>query len=301
MPIQAGEYKGKKSKKIFHPNSNYKARKKHGSLPPSLQPHPKPLQRTSTLLETRKVRRLQTRVEKMTAERKGYKRDAEFEKGVAEFEKEAHKQTVVECDKYHVNVRLSSDKQFTQLSTDDQVLAMRTYGDVMDEVRTKMRFTESEFSLAYLYWSRAYGPLATSVPCSHDPSPTSPSNPTGASPHRGRSTIWNEEWMKLHLLRSIADKVVVSSRALRRIFLAVGIEGVNGGKIDRKDAMNLAVGTRIMFHDIIGPDHENFGVWLEPADVIREMIQSAKGVIGEDYNIVVSGDGRYYAQHAQLT
>ena len=141
MPIQVGEYKGKKSKKKCYQLSRYKTKKKNGSLPPSQQPHPKPLQRTSTLLETRKVRRLQTRVETLTAECKGHKRDAEFERGVAQFEKEAHKQSVAECENYHVNVRLSSDKPFTQLSTEDQVRAMRTYGDVMDEVRTKMRLS----------------------------------------------------------------------------------------------------------------------------------------------------------------
>ena len=95
------------------------------------------------------------------------------------------------------------------------------------------------------------------------------------------------------MLRSIADDYVVSSRTLRRIFLAVGIEGVNGGKLDRlKDAMNLAVGSRIRFHDITGESGENLGVWLEPADVIREMIQSARGTVGVQYDIVVSGDGR---------
>jgi hypothetical protein len=72
-----------------------------------------------------------------------------------------------------------------------------------------------------------------------------------------------------------------------------GIEGVNGGKLERmKKAMDLAVGSRIEMYDIEGPNGENLGVWLNAADVIREMIQSTAGVAGVDYDIVLSGDGR---------
>jgi hypothetical protein len=97
----------------------------------------------------------------------------------------------------------------------------------------------------------------------------------------------------MHLLRGIADEIVVSSTALRRIFLVLGLAGLNGGKLDRmKHAMDLAVASRIGIHDLVGPGGENVGVWLNVADVIRQMVMSVNGRPGVDYNIVLTGDGR---------
>ena len=94
-------------------------------------------------------------------------------------------------------------------------------------------------------------------------------------------------------LRGIADEIVISSNALKRIFMVTGLAGLCGGKLDRmKKAMDLAVASRIKIHDLLGPGGENVGVWLEVSDVIREMIMSANGRPGVDYAIVLTGDGR---------
>ena len=72
-----------------------------------------------------------------------------------------------------------------------------------------------------------------------------------------------------------------------------GLKDVNGSKLDRmKHAMDLAIAERIRMYDIDGPNNENAGVWLDVGDVIREMIMSCVGKPGEEYNIVLSGDGR---------
>ena len=87
--------------------------------------------------------------------------------------------------------------------------------------------------------------------------------------------------------------MVISSNALRRIFMVARVAGLAGKKFDRiKNAMDLAISSRIKVHDLLGPGGENVGVWLEVADVIRQMIMSANGRPGVDYDIVLTGDGR---------
>ena len=71
-----------------------------------------------------------------------------------------------------------------------------------------------------------------------------------------------------------------------------GIDGLNGGKLARlKNSMNMAIDERMRMHEVIW-EGDNCGLWIEPADVIREMIMAAKGIPGVDYNINLMGDGR---------
>jgi hypothetical protein len=294
--------KSAKGKSWGNRRSTYKAQKLNGSLPPSKVPVDQDERKQQVgRLSRARILKFEREVARMKKRAGKYQTMFRTQQLKANFEMQAHKATVKDCQEHHVHVIPFSEKPFLELSSSDQVLAMQQFGSKMEEVRRKMCLKEPEFMVVYMYWAKAYGGVGVrdlGVGGEHpDPAlgvaPAVSPEVAQDSPHQGRSSIWNEEWRKLYLLRSIADDYVVSSRTLRRIFLAVGIEGVNGGKLDRlKDAMNLAVGSRIRFHDITGASGENLGVWLEPADVIREMIQSASGTVGVQYDIVVSGDGR---------
>ena len=61
-----------------------------------------------------------------------------------------------------------------------------------------------------------------------------------------------------------------------------------------KKAMDLAIAQRVRMYDIEGHAGENVGVWLDVGDVVREMIMACAGRPGKDYQIVLSGDGRYH-------
>jgi hypothetical protein len=118
----------------------------------------------------------------------------------------------------------------------------------LEDVRTKLGLNPSEFALACAYWAQTYGGMEfaeSGQTEEREPELSSPRCPATIG-HKGRSSIWREEWEKLHLIRGIADTITVSSNALRRIFLVLGLEGMNGGKLDRmKTAMNLAISTRV--------------------------------------------------------
>ena len=87
---------------------------------------------------------------------------------------------------------------------------------ILEKVRQKLRLSPQEFAVASLYWAQVYGGGADeeeervqSPPPQRESEPTS----TPRTRQKGRSSIWNEEWEKLHLLR--------------------GIAGLNGGRLDR--------------------------------------------------------------------
>ena len=75
----------------------------------------------------------------------------------AKFEMQAHKATVKECQEHHVHVSPLSEKPFLELSSSDEILAMRQYGANMEEVRQKMNLNQPEFMVVYMYWAKAHG------------------------------------------------------------------------------------------------------------------------------------------------
>ena len=269
--------------------SKYKGLKERYSLPPSKKSGTKPQppractctckEHTST---TRREKRLEKRVAVLTQECKAHKHSAQFEKA-------AHKDTVVECHKHHVEVRTVSDKPFAEQDQATKAKTLLVAVNAMEAVRNKLGLSTQEYAVATLYWGKVYAGVTEEK----QQQPPSPGSAIPGLTRKGKSNIWNQEWEKMHLLRAIADEIVVSSAALRRIFLVLGMAGLTGGQMDRmKQAMDLAVASRIRFYDIEGPGGENVGVYLNVADVMRQMIMSANGRPGEDYNIVLTGDGR---------
>ena len=114
----------------------------------------------------------------------------------------------------------------------------------------------------------------------------------------------SDVWRKLFRLRGIADEEgSVSSASLRKIFMATEIADLTGGRLcDLKKCMDEAIQARIKFHEV-EIDGEPAGVWLEPADVIREMLQVA-GIDPKDnqkYKINLMGDGRCFGDARNTT
>ena len=154
----------------------------------------------------------------------------QFYKAAAKFEKAAHKQTVKECCEYHVDARPISGKPYASQSEEEQAQTLTITLNAIAQVHAKMRLTDSEFNLitAYYLTLRGFGTnkQTTTSPDSiglGQPTTASPSQPkTPTEGHRGRTNIWDDEWEKLHLLRGIADELVVSAHCLRRVFLVLG-------------------------------------------------------------------------------
>ena len=94
----------------------------------------------------------------------------------------------------------------------------------------------------------------------------------------------------------------MSQSALRRIFLAADFANVSGGRLDlMKKAMDHAINKRIRHHEVKLANDEHGGIWLEPADVIREMITSAGLKPGQIYDVNIMGDGRCFGNARNTT
>ena len=188
----------------------YRRQKAHGGLPPSQRPRPgakrppPPPRCTCTCKKhtsTRREKRLEKRVAVLTKECKAHKHSAQFEK-------QAHKASVVECLRHHVEVRTFSDKPFAQQGPAMQAKTLDLAANVMEEVRKKLGFSAQEYAVASLYWAKAYGGVTEEK---EQPHPQSPGSATPGTTRKGRSDIWNQEWEKMHLLRAIADEIQFNS------------------------------------------------------------------------------------------
>ena len=290
QPLIPGAKKKKKWRKGKH--SKYHFEKASSTLRVSMQdrakPSPVPRTCTCTCADHKEGRN----EKRSKASNVQLRRLCEAHLSTIEFEKESHQATVCDCDTYHVEVRPVSDLPFASQTPAVQAQTLNLAVTTMEQVRTKLGLSVSEYNIARMYWGHVYCgvPMEEGAEPHVDDSENKEAPPPG---HKGRSTIWQQEWEKLHVLRGIADEMVISSNALRRIFMVCGVAGLSGVKFDRmKNAMDLAVSARIKVHDLLGPGGENVGVWLEVADVIRQMVMAANGRPGVDCAIVLTGDGR---------
>ena len=298
MPGKAGQpFSGKrKNKHRQKTSSKHKAQKKEGTLPPSKLPKHTP---TPAACSCKCKEHTGSRREKRLERVAGTLRvRCKLHLATARFEKNGHRATVRDFDKNFVQAPFVSNKPFATQSAPMQALTMGLASQALEQLRMHYGFTLVEFTVAITFWNHVYGggpvPSVARDEKEQEQEPGAPAAQPTVTGHKGRSTIWREEWEKMHLLRGIADEIVVSSVAMRRIFLVLGVAGLSGGQLDRmKSAMNLAVASRIKIHDLLGPGGENVGVWLDVSDVIRQMIISANGRPGVEYNIVLTGDGRW--------
>ena len=228
-------------------------------------------------------------MQKMEQRIKELEKEAKLNKKIQKQKDAMMKRNATHCEKHHINLAQGKDEsipstQYSRLHRTNKHKRKKQLKRVWQEVLQKLMMDETEARIALDYWDQVYQETST---CKQNSESSTEPTP------KGHSTIMNEEWDKLYTLRAIADQESVSDTVLNRIFLALGIRGLDGGKLKRlKNAMDLAIGERIHMYDIMSEDGDCKGAWLDPADVIREMIMAAHGVPGVDYQINLMGDGR---------
>lgn len=168
------------------------------------------------------------------------------------------------------------------------------------QTKLKMDLTEKEEDMATKYWNTVYG----TVPVGADAESECRDAESERTPNEKATEEWEKKWKVLFKLRAAADKEgSVSSAAMRRVFMAAEICGINGGKLDRlKTAMDRSIATRIQQFDIsYGEGDEHGGMWLDPQDVVREMLMAAGAKPGSKYSINVLADGRCFGDARNTT
>ena len=207
------------------------------------------------------------------------------------------------CKTNCITIHSLPDKDFSKLGSAAAKKARREHFlSLVKELQTKLKMdlTEKEEDMATKYWNTVYG----TVPVGADAESECRDAESERTPNEKATEEWEKKWKVLFKLRAAADKEgSVSSAAMRRVFMAAEICGINGGKLDRlKTAMDRSIATRIQQFDIsYGEGDEHGGMWLDPQDVVREMLVAAGAKPGAKYSINVLADGRCFGDARNTT
>ena len=191
--------------------------------------------------------------------------------------------------------------RYEALSTRGQKVRLERLTDAAIEAADKLLCPElspQALELLTAFWKETYkpppDPLAEEE---REPEPEPEVDPEEA---------WRAKWETLFRLRGIADhEGAVSAAVMRKILIACEIARLTGGRLDNvKKAMNQAILNRIEMKDMkvtVDGKEVSGGVWLNPADVIREMLMAAGAPPGGTYKINILGDGRCFGNSRNTT
>ena len=206
------------------------------------------------------------------------------------------------CKKSCITVPKVGSKQFKDLSSRSARQARLTqYLSLLEELQAKMKMqlSSSEQEVATKYWKAVY-----QVDLSPDKPESDETECRDSLPADIALAEWDKKWKILFKLRYVADNEgSVSSSALRRIFMAAEMSSLTGGKLDTlRHAMDRAIAKRIRQYDIeYGDNKDHGGMWLDPTDVVREMLTAAGAKPGQKYHINVLADGRAFGNSRNTT
>ena len=202
--------------------SQYRVNKAQGCLPPSLEPKSRPgpdRAQPPCSCNCTRHRPTNKRVTDLRSQMK-------VAKATANFEKLAHRDTVKDCFLHHVDVTPPSKKPYPSQTPEERLHTVSTTISALKDVADKMCLSEQEFDLITRFYLEGRIPPASAsdppLPIDAEDSKVPPSNEEDADARHGRTNIWDDEWEKLHVLRAIADEMVVSAHSLRRVFLVAG-------------------------------------------------------------------------------
>ena len=206
------------------------------------------------------------------------------------------------CKTHCVTLEYLPEKPFSALSENSsRARRLEQYMKCLEDLQSKMKMelTKDEALVAKLYWESVYQPVARKDSESEcrEPEPDK-------APNEKAEEEWEKKWSVLFKLRYVADSEgSVSSAALRRIFIAAEMSNITGGKLDTlRLAMDQSIATRIKQYDIeYGEDGVTGGMWLDPNDVVREMLIAAEAAPGATYQLNLLADGRCFGDSRNTT
>ena len=206
---------------------------------------------------------------------------------------------VSNCQKYCVTIPHLPKKDATSLAPWRQKKLLEQFQSCFRDLATKMKMPTHAVDLATRYYTEVFLDASRGTPENECKSPEGdPSEPFTAA--------WDEKWTRLFRLQSSADfEAKVSDAALLRVFMAAEIANVTGGGLKvLKKAMDTAISTRVRSTEVKmteDGEEKTGGIWLEPADVIREMLKAAGARPNSTYKINIMGDGRCFGNARNTT
>ena len=269
--------------------------------------------------QKRRSAKKRSRVEKDEVEKKLQRelRDSKKKLKTAEFRLQAERTRRVQCEQRATEVeqKLASKTEHCQRHcVTIETLPMKDFSDLkqqrakahwvdqfaagVKELGDKLKMGPKVEEWTETYWKEFFQPPA-GHPRDSESEGREPEPEAAADPH----AEWRKKWARLFRLRGVADaEGAASSGVLRRLFIAAEITHLTGGKLDQlKEAMNRTITKRIRSHELKTKNGDHAGMWLEPADVIREMLMAAGAGPGIKYKINVMGDGRCFGNSRNTT
>jgi hypothetical protein len=196
-------------------------------------------------------------------------------------------------------------KDFVDLQPPAQAARIQQLSGLFTEGLERLRMpelTDAEMSITEKYWTETFASRLPDDVLDDDSEGRQDNEDKDDDPCKALGEEWHEKWGRLFRLRGVADSEgSCSTNVLRRIFMAAEMNAVTGGKLDQlRKAMNNSIGNTIKFHEL---KHKGIhaGIWLDPADVIREMLMAAGAPPGVKYKINILGDGRCFGNARNTT
>jgi hypothetical protein len=167
------------------------------------------------------------------------------------------------------------------------------------------KLTDAQILLGEKYWEETFASSLPDSAMDDDKEEPDEDDAMGGNEAEAAAVLgdaWQKKWARLFRLRGVADSEgSCSISVLRRIFVAAELTNVTGGKLDElRKAMNNGIDEAIQFHELTH-DGIHAGVWLEPADVIRQMLMAAGAPPNTKYKINILGDGRCFGNSRNTT
>ena len=198
-------------------------------------------------------------------------------------------------------------KDYAACTPSAQYAKRKELSNLLEKGRERLRMpklTDTEMSLTEQYWKETFATEDITVAMDDDSEQREDEDmaPNADDGPEVFGATWHDKWERLFRLRGVADSEgACSTTVLRRIFMAAEMNQVTGGKLDElRKAMDNGISKVIEFHEL-QYEGVHAGVWLEPADVIRQMLMAAAAEPGRKYKINVLGDGRCFGSARNTT